>query len=193
MYYLSHSVKGSTWKKHKYVEKKNGRYIYKEDLARQRKRVSTNTKLQKTTNSGEIRDYKNLLEQLAIEQKLAEINRPLPAKIEKVAYELYDKAVDALKSTGVLDKMIESQQLAEELERLKNEQKERDVKEEDKIRKAWEVERGKEMTEWAEKNKEKRIQENLEWAKQMREDSTAGIRAREERKNAFRSRISVKR
>lgn len=89
--------------------------------------------------------------------------------------------------------MIESQQLAEELERLKNEQKERDVKEEDKIRKAWEVERGKEMTEWAEKNKEKRIQENLEWAKQMREDSTAGIRAREERKNAFRSRISVKR
>lgn len=192
-FFLSHSAKGSTWKKHKYVEIKNGRYIYKEDSTRQRKRISANAGLQKAVNPAQVQYYKNLLEQLAIEQKLAEINRPLPAKIEKVAYELYDKAVDALKSTGALDKMIESQQLTEELERLKNEQKVKDIKIEDEIRKTEAIKKGQQMTEWTKENKEKRIQENLEWAKQMKEESTAGIRAREERKNRLRSRITVKR
>lgn len=28
LYYLSHSAKGSTWKKHKYIKKENGRYYY---------------------------------------------------------------------------------------------------------------------------------------------------------------------
>lgn len=30
--YLEHSVKGQTWKNHKYIRKENGRYIYPEDV-----------------------------------------------------------------------------------------------------------------------------------------------------------------
>lgn len=35
--YFSHSAKGTTWGKHKYVRKENGRYIYPEDEKRSRK------------------------------------------------------------------------------------------------------------------------------------------------------------
>lgn len=35
--YLAHSFKGTTWGKHKYVDIKNGKYIYPEDLAAQRR------------------------------------------------------------------------------------------------------------------------------------------------------------
>lgn len=42
--YLSHSAKGSTWSKHKYIRKENGRYVYPSDL-----KDSSNKKQQTTS------------------------------------------------------------------------------------------------------------------------------------------------
>lgn len=35
--YFSHSAKGTTWGKHKYIRKENGRYVYPSDLEKKRK------------------------------------------------------------------------------------------------------------------------------------------------------------
>lgn len=50
---LKHSAKGSVWKKHKYVKKSNGRYYYADDIARQRKRISANHKLNESVKKAE--------------------------------------------------------------------------------------------------------------------------------------------
>lgn len=58
---LSHSAKGTTWGKHKYIRKENGRYIYSADLEKKRKgqtsseyqqEMEYNSRKNGTSNSG---------------------------------------------------------------------------------------------------------------------------------------------
>lgn len=39
--YLAHSAKGSTWEKHKYIKKENGRYYYADDKGNKTSEVSS--------------------------------------------------------------------------------------------------------------------------------------------------------
>lgn len=50
---ISHSWKGTVWKKHKYIKKQNGRYYYADDIARQRKRIAANHKLNESVKKAE--------------------------------------------------------------------------------------------------------------------------------------------
>lgn len=56
--YLEHSAKGTTWKKHKYIKKSNGRYYYADDVKRQRARVSANYKMRDSVKKAET-DWEN--------------------------------------------------------------------------------------------------------------------------------------
>lgn len=53
---IEHSIKGSTWKKHKYIRKEGDRYIYDEKLENERK---IDESIQRTENR--IKDYKKRL------------------------------------------------------------------------------------------------------------------------------------
>lgn len=84
-YIISHSAKGHTWKHHKYVDKIGNRYVYKDDQQRRRQRMSANYK-----------GDKNKLNYLSNQQALADLDRPLTAKIQKNGLQLWDNIVNAL-------------------------------------------------------------------------------------------------
>lgn len=47
--YLSHSAKGTTWKKHKYIRKENGRYIYPSTNSNNKNNTLTDSPMSRNT------------------------------------------------------------------------------------------------------------------------------------------------
>ena len=64
MTWLIHSAKGTTWTKHKYIKKENGRYYYSDDVRRELERERLESELDKaiaeTMMNQRSKKYKNL-------------------------------------------------------------------------------------------------------------------------------------
>lgn len=88
-YIIAHSAKGSTWKNHKYVTKIGNRYVYKDDEKRRRQKISA-----------EYKGDENEMKAIEAEQKLADMNRPLSAELEKNGLQLWNNLINALGAAG---------------------------------------------------------------------------------------------
>lgn len=123
-YVISHSVKGSTWKNHKYVTKIGNRYVYKDDQKRRRERISANYK-----GDTEKLDY------ISNQQALADMNRPLTAVLQKNGLQLWDNIVNALTPNAVKESKAKKEELQKKIEdyesqiRLKDREKSKEQQE----------------------------------------------------------------
>lgn len=118
-YIIAHSVKGSTWKKHKYVTKVGKRYVYKDDVTRRRNKLSAQSKLQKAIKSGakdEIKYQTDQIRALTIEQELADLNRPLTAQLEKAGLNMFQTLLDNWMETDLYKNYEKSKEHKEALE-----------------------------------------------------------------------------
>ena len=193
---IVHSAKGTTWKKHKYVEIKNGRYIYKNTEANRRKKISTEYKRNTAKNEAAKELYDEELKTLNNESQLEEINRPLTVKIQKGVLNTWLSAMDLIKKTGIFDKAIEKERLEEEAAALKAQISAKNFRAVEDIIKAESIKKGAEMVEWSKDYKQKQAAKALyDRQEEINKDLEKKAREREKKERSinFRNRISIRR
>lgn len=118
--YLEHSAKGTTWKKHKYISKKNGRYVYpKAASSTKQKRKGINERRKerdydderiKLTNEsfrrrlqegkkGRQNKYGIYDERAQLAKNISTLPRQTASALADIAKEKYNKAKDAIDDT----------------------------------------------------------------------------------------------
>lgn len=176
-YIIAHSAKGSTWKKHKYIEIRNGRYVYKDDEQRRRNKISAEYKRNTATNESAKEKYDKELQLIDVEQELADLNRPLSAKLENAYINLYDKVYGLVAKTGILDKSIQNRALERKNEETAKEMKTAEFREK----------RMKAEEERIRKENEKKEKERQKYLKNVTKNKN-----KKNRTSNFRERISIR-
>ena len=194
-----HSAKGTTWKTHKYVEivNTNGkrRYVYKDKTQSRRDKISAEYKRNNAKNNGQKAQYNRELELAEINRQLADINRPLSAKIQKAFLNTYANAYSLMEKSGLLDKKLEKARLADEKAKLEAMISATNFRKSQEIRNDIDAKKGQEILKYMKDKQEKslydlqnKINEDLEEKRKKREKE----QERENRASNFRNRILLK-